>query len=125
LLLVSLTLFKLCKVSLPTTSPLAANGDRRGKRHSIFADFLPDDLNFPPPFIDLAPNVEEILNRDIDVYSSGDKHRNKEAVEDPQYIDATDLQLAFHPTGIAYGLGFLTVPPTGLNIPALNPHDFK
>ncbi|KAF0636280.1 hypothetical protein FPSE5266_02145 [Fusarium pseudograminearum] len=112
-------------MSLPTTSPFNPDGTQRGRRHSIFADFIPDDLAFPPPFIDPAPNVEEILNRDIDECSSGDEHRDEEAVEDPRYVDESDLQLAFHPNGIAYGSGFSTVPPTSIDIPAPNPHDFE
>lgn len=112
-------------MSLPTTSPFNPDGTQRGRRHSIFADFIPDDLAFPPPFIDPAPNVDEILNRDIDECSSGDEHRDEEAVEDPRYVDESDLQLAFHPNGIAYGSGFSTVPPTSIDIPAPNPHDFE
>ncbi|KAM0553262.1 hypothetical protein ACHAPJ_007552 [Fusarium lateritium] len=114
-------------MSLPTSSPLQINGDRRGRRHSIFADFLPDDLTFPPSFVDTAPNVEEILNRDIDECSSGDEHHDEEAnvTNDPRYVDATDLQLAFHPNGVAFGSGFSTVPLPGLDIPAPNPHDFE
>ncbi|KAL4731360.1 hypothetical protein ACLX1H_000326 [Fusarium chlamydosporum] len=112
-------------MSLPTSSPFNPDGEQRGRRHSIFADFIPDDLAFPPPFIDPTPNVEEILNRDIDECSSGDEHRDEEAVEDPRYVDETDLQLAFHPNGVAYGSGFSTVPPTGIDIPAPNPHDFE
>ncbi|EWG51822.1 hypothetical protein FVEG_10698 [Fusarium verticillioides 7600] len=90
-------------MSLPTSSPFNPDGERRGRRHSIFADFIPDDLTFPPPFIGPTPNVEEILNRDIDECSSGDEHRDEEAIEDPRYVNETDVQLAFHPTGIAFG----------------------
>ncbi|KAM0082192.1 hypothetical protein ACKRZS_005690 [Fusarium odoratissimum] len=112
-------------MSLPTSSPLNPVGERRGRRHSIFADFIPDDLTFPPVFIDPTPNVEEILNRDIDECSSGDEHRDEEAIEDPRYVDETDVQLAFHPTGIAFGQGFSTVPPSSIDIPPPNPHDFE
>lgn len=112
-------------MSLPTSSPFNPDGERRGRRHSIFADFIPDDLTFPPPFIGPTPNVEEILNRDIDECSSGDEHRDEEAIEDPRYVNETDVQLAFHPTGIAFGQGFSTVPPSSIDIPPPNPHDFE
>jgi multidrug resistance protein, MATE family len=112
-------------MSLPTTSPFLPDGEQRGRRHSIFADFIPDDLTFPPAFIDPTPNVDEILNRDIDECSSDDEHRDEEAVEDPRYVNESDLQLAFHPNGVAYGSGFSTVPPTGIDIPPPNPHDFE
>ncbi|KAF4428233.1 ethionine resistance [Fusarium acutatum] len=112
-------------MSLPTSSPLNPDGERRGRRHSIFADFIPGDLAFPPPFIDPTPNVEEILNRDIDECSSGDEHPDEEAIEDPRYVNETDVQLAFHPTGIAFGQGFSTVPPSSIDIPPPNPHDFE
>ncbi|KAI6765682.1 hypothetical protein HG530_006752 [Fusarium avenaceum] len=111
-------------MSLPTTSPFNPDGGR-GRRHSIFADFLPDDLTFPPPFIDTAPNADEILNRDIEDCSSGDEHNDEEAVQDPRYVNETDLQLAFHPSGVAFGSGFSTVPPTSIEIPPPNPHDFE
>ncbi|KAJ9419571.1 mate-domain-containing protein [Fusarium oxysporum] len=110
-------------MSLPTSSPLNSDVDRRGRRHSIFADFIPDDLAFPPPFIDPAPNVDEVLNRDIEECSSENEHHDEEVAEDPRYVD--DLQLAFHPNGVAYGSGFSTVPPTDLDIPPPNPHDFE
>ncbi|KAF4499491.1 ethionine resistance [Fusarium agapanthi] len=112
-------------MSLPTSSPFNPDGERRGRRRSIFADFIPDDLTFPPPFIDPAPNAEEILNRDIDECSSGDEHRDEEAIEDPRYVNETDVQLAFHSTGIAFGQGFSTVPPSSIDIPPPNPHDFE
>ncbi|KAF4944639.1 hypothetical protein FGADI_12548, partial [Fusarium gaditjirri] len=85
----------------------------------------PDDLAFPPPCIDPIPNVDEILNRDSDECSSGDEHRDEEAIEDPRYVNETDVQLAFHPTGIAFGQGFSTVPPSSIDIPPPNPHDFE
>ncbi|KAF5693580.1 ethionine resistance protein, partial [Fusarium denticulatum] len=66
-----------------------------------------------------------ILNRDIDECSSGDEHRDEEAIEDPRYVNETDVQLAFHPTGIAFGQGFSTVPPSSIDIPPPNPHDFE
>ncbi|KAF5023285.1 hypothetical protein F66182_4666 [Fusarium sp. NRRL 66182] len=122
-------------MSLPTSSPLHIDGHERRRRHSIFADFLPQDLHFPPSFVDTAPNVEEILHRDIDECSSqGDDHdhghdqdqeANEAAVNDPRYVDATDLQLAFHPNGVAFGSGFSTVPLPGLDIPAPNQHDLE
>ncbi|KAI3572869.1 mate-domain-containing protein [Fusarium oxysporum f. sp. albedinis] len=111
-------------MSLPTSSPLNSDVNRRGRRHSIFADFIPDDLAFRPPFIDPTPNVDEVLNRDIEECSSENEHHDEEVAEDPRYVDE-DLQLAFHPNGVAYGSGFSTVPPTDLDIPPPNPHDFE
>ncbi|KAF4978176.1 hypothetical protein FZEAL_5421 [Fusarium zealandicum] len=108
-------------MSLPTSSPLnIGQGDPRGRRNSILSDFLPGSL---PSFADTVPNVQEILNRDIDECSSSDAESQNEQAHNDSESRPADAQLAFHPHGVSYGFGVSTVPVTGLDLPVANPHD--
>ncbi|KAH7136298.1 mate-domain-containing protein [Dactylonectria macrodidyma] len=103
------------------SSPIAINGVRDGRRHSILSDFLSGSVQFSTSFVDTGPNAQEILTRDIEDCSSEDEH----AVSDSESrtIHAADVQLAFHPNGVAFGSGFSTVPVPGVDLPVPNQHE--
>ncbi|KAM5349769.1 hypothetical protein ACJ41O_006274 [Fusarium nematophilum] len=114
-----------------TSSPVDIDAPR-GRRHSILSDFLPGSLPIPPSFVSIAPNVQEILSRDIKECSSEDEGEDEGEDEEAQavvddselsHVGSTDAQMAFHPNGVAYGCGFSTVPLPGLDLPVPNPHD--
>ncbi|CAM1503556.1 Fc.00g011470.m01.CDS01 [Cosmosporella sp. VM-42] len=111
-----------------SSSPVDIEGPSRGRRHSILSDFISGSLPFAPSFVATAPNVQEILSRDIADCSSEDEHeddRSHASTDDDgsRSIHATDVQLAFHPSGVPYGCGYSTVPLSGLDHPVPNPHE--
>lgn len=111
-----------------TSSAVNIDGAARGRRHSILSDFLPGSLPFPPSFVASAPNVQEILSRDIEDCSSDEEEEDEEAhaavdESESRHVDAIDVQLAFNPNGVAYGCGFSTIPLPGIDLPVQNPHE--
>ncbi|KAJ4208280.1 hypothetical protein NW759_013717 [Fusarium solani] len=111
-----------------TSSAVDIDGGSRGRRHSILSDFLPGSLTFPSSFVATAPSVQEILSRDIEDCSSDEEEEDEEAhvaadESDSRHVDSADVQLAFHPNGVAYGCGFSTIPLPGIDLPVPNPHE--
>lgn len=106
------------------SDPIDLEGPSRGRRHSVLSDFIPGSLSQLPAFVDPAPNVEEILTKDVENCSTEDEEDDHSEGEDSESRrDATDVQLAFHPMGVAFGSGFSTVPLPGIDLPVPNPHD--
>ncbi|KAK3389813.1 MATE efflux family protein subfamily [Podospora didyma] len=117
------------------------HGRPDGRRHSILSEFLPESLPMPPSFLATSPIVREILSRDIaECSSESDEHSEHEqdhehehAVSDSDseshtashHRHASDAKLAFHPNGVAYGLGYSAVPIQGLDRPVPNPHEVE
>ncbi|KAF4988993.1 hypothetical protein FDECE_14847 [Fusarium decemcellulare] len=114
-------------LSGPRSSPVAIHDAPEGRRHSILSDFFPGSLPFPPSFVSTAANVQEILSRDIEDCSSEDEedHEDHTAFDGSELhpVYSSDVQLAFHPNGVAYGCGFSTVPLPGVDLPVPNPHE--
>ncbi|KAH6886772.1 mate-domain-containing protein [Thelonectria olida] len=115
-------------MSISNSSPINIGHPARDRRHSVLSDFFSESLHFPPSFIATAPNVQEILSKDIADCSSEDEHEDDEAnglTDDSELrpVHSTDVQLAFHPNGVAYGCGYSTVPLPGLDHPVPNPHE--
>jgi MATE family multidrug resistance protein len=111
-----------------TSSAVDIDGASRGRRHLVLSDFLPGSLPLPPSFVATAPNVQEILSRDIEDCSSNEEEGDEEAPataneSKSRHVDAADVQLAFHPNGVAYGCGFSTIPLPGIDLPVPNPHE--
>ena len=107
-----------------TSSP----ADIRGRRHSIISELIPGSLPTLPEFPDPAPNVQEILTKDIEGCSSSDEDQRSESsleADEPTSRRKFSVQLAFHPTGVAYGSGFSTVPVPGVDLQVPNPHDVE
>lgn len=105
------------------SSPIAIENGRDGRRHSVLSDFLSGSVPFSTSFIDTGPNVQEILTRDIQDCSSEEEDEDDDSDSESRSIHATDVQLAFHPNGVAYGSGFSTVPVPGRDVPVPNPHE--
>lgn len=117
------------------SQPDDIHGRPEGRRESILSHILPENLPLPPSYISAAPIAREILSRDIAECSSesGDDGtaRDEEALlsdsdstaKDPH--PAIDAKLAFHPNGVAYGLGYSTVPIQGLDRPVPNPREVE
>ncbi|KAI5457514.1 mate-domain-containing protein [Mariannaea sp. PMI_226] len=100
----------------------------QGRRHSLLSDFLPGSPQPPPLFISTAPNVESILTRDIQDCSSDDGQGDDEAQSHPddtgsEHVLVTNVQLAFHPNGVAYGCGYSAIALPGADLPVPNQHD--
>ncbi|KAM7218003.1 putative transporter [Rhypophila decipiens] len=105
-----------------------------GRRESILAHMMPDSLPLPPSFISTSPIAREILCRDIAECSSesGDDHAREESAllsdsdstarESQRVVDA---KLAFHPNGVAFGMGYSTIPIQGMDRPVPNPHEVE
>lgn len=115
-------------MSVPRSSPIDAGPSPGGRRHSVLSDFIPSSLPLPPSFIATAPNVQEILSRDIADCSSSDENEDTEAHADIDDSDSRSLyhneaQLAFHANGYSYGSGYSTVPLPGVDHPVPNPHE--
>lgn len=105
------------------SSPIAIDDGRDARRHSVLSDFLSGSVPFSTSFIDTGPNVQEILARDIQDCSSEEEDEDDDFDSESRSIHATDVQLAFHPNGVAYGSGFSTVPLPGRDVPVPNPHE--
>lgn len=112
------------------SSPVGIDGPSRGRRHSVLSEFLPGSLPVYPEFVDPASNVQEILTKDIADCSSDDEagHGHGASSPVPAGDEANrdhDVQLAFHPTGVAFGSGFSSIPIPGLDLPVHNPHEVE
>ncbi|KAH8666137.1 mate-domain-containing protein [Ilyonectria robusta] len=105
------------------SSPIAIENGRDGRRHSVLSDFISGSVPFSTSFIDTGPNVQEILTRDIQDCSSEEEDEDDDSDSESRSIHATDVQLAFHPNGVAYGSGFSTIPVPGRDVPVPNPHE--
>jgi MATE family multidrug resistance protein len=110
------------------SDPLDMIGNN-GRRPSIWSEYLPESISLPPSFIATSPIVREILTKDIAECSSEDEvspHASDAGSESEETLPAVDdAKLAFHPNGVAFGLGFSVVPLPGVDRPVPNPHEVE
>lgn len=99
-------------------------GPGRGRRYSILSDILPASLHLPPSFVSTAPIAQEILGQDIEDCSSEDELQG-EPIDESADPDPADVRLAFHPTGVAFGAGYSTIPLPDMDVHVPNPHEVE
>lgn len=99
------------------SSPAAAN-----RRQSILSHI--ETLELPSSFVSAAPIAREILAQDIaDCSSSEDEYDGDDDEEDTHHDK--EPRLGFHPTGVAFGCGFSTIPVQGPDEHVANPHEVE
>src|SRR4051812_16753731 len=118
--------------SQSSTPPIAITvsrpDDRRG---SVLSTLLPQNLTRPPPFLSTSPFAREILQNDIDeAFADEPRPSDSRSCSSDSSSDIVapandDAKLAFHPSGVVYGIGFSSIPLPGVDRPVPNPREIE
>lgn len=115
------------------SEPQDINDRPDGRHESLLSHILPESFPIPPSFLATSPIIREILTRDIAECSSesdSEDHNDPPLLSDSDSTAqvshrAVDAKLAFHPSGVSYGLGYSAVSIQGFDRPVPNPHEVE